>query len=176
MKLLVVNFIRISERIPLALLLLLARIVIGLVFFQSGLTKIEGFSIKPGTFFLFAEEYKVPLVPANLLAYMATIVELVMPLLLWFGLGARFAAAVLLAMTAVIQIFVYPDAYVTHGLWAVALLLIMRYGAGMLSIDYFVRSRYDAAGLVSTVNKASSDEGHMQKWRSSIPFWTGSGV
>lgn len=176
MKLLVVNCIRVLERIPLSLLLLLARAIIGLAFFQSGLTKIDGLSIKPGTVFLFAEEYRVPLLPPSLLAYTATIAELSMPPLLWIGLGARFAATVLLAMTVVIQIFVYPDAYVTQGLWAVALLLIMKYGAGMLSIDYFVRSRYDAAGLVSTVSQASSDEGHMQKWRSSIPFWTGSGV
>lgn len=150
MKLLVVNCIRLFERIPLSLLVLLARVIIGLVFFQSGLTKIDGFSIKPGTFFLFAEEYRVPLLPPNLLAYTATIAELAMPPLLWIGLGTRFAAAALLAMTAVIQAFVYPDAYVTHGLWAVTLLLIIKYGAGMLSIDYFVRSRYDASAPSGT--------------------------
>lgn len=147
MDALVVRCIRLFERIPLSLLALLARVVVGLVFFNSGLTKIDGLSIKPGTFFLFAEEYRVPLLPPTLAAYAATIAELTLPLLLWIGLGARFAAALLLVQTVVIQAFVYPEAYVTHGLWAVALLLIMKYGAGELSIDYLIRSRQNAAGL-----------------------------
>lgn len=147
MSALVVKCIRLLERIPLWLLALLARIVVGLVFFNSGLTKIDGFSIKPGTFFLFAEEYKVPLLPPELAAYMATIAELTLPPLLWIGLAARFVAALLLVQTAVIQIFVYPEAYVTHGLWAVALLLIMKYGAGDLSVDHLIRSQQAPAGL-----------------------------
>ncbi len=137
--------IRLFERIPLSLIALLARIVVGLVFFYSGLTKIDGFGIKPGTFFLFAQEYQVPLLPPALAAYLATIAELTLPPLLWIGLGTRFAATVLLVQTIVIQAFVYPEAYVTHGLWAVALLLIMKYGAGTLSLDYLIRSRHEAA-------------------------------
>lgn len=144
MSTLINTCIRLFERIPLWFILLLARVVVGLVFFKSGLTKIEGFGIKPGTFFLFAEEYKVPVFPPALAAYIVTIAELTMPPLLWIGLGARFAATVLLIQTAVIQIFVYPEAYVTHGLWAVALLLIMRYGAGLLSVDCLVRSHRDS--------------------------------
>jgi len=144
---LVAAFIKRFERIPVSLIVLLARVIVGLVFFNSGLTKIDGFSIKPGTFFLFAEEYKVPLIPTALAAYMATTAELTMPLLLWSGFGARFAAAVLLGMTAVIQTFVYPDAYMTHGLWAVALLVIMKNGAGALSIDHLIRMRHEASGL-----------------------------
>jgi len=143
----IASFTRLFERIPLSLLALLARVIIGLVFFKSGLTKIDGFGLKPGTFFLFAEEYRVPLLPPALAAYMAATVELTMPFLLWTGLGARFAAAVLLGMTAVIQTFVYPDAYVTHGLWAVALLVIMKYGAGALSADHLIRMRHEASGL-----------------------------
>lgn len=176
MNALIVNCIRLFERIPPWFLSLLARIVIGLVFFKSGLTKIDGFSVKPQTVFLFAEEYRVPLLPPQLAAYMATIAELTMPPLLWIGLGARFAATVLLIQTAVIQIFVYPDAYVTHGLWAVALLLIMKYGAGALSIDYLIRSHREEAALSRALSHFSGDAGGTRKWRSSIPFWTGSGV
>ena len=143
----VTTFNRLFEKIPLSLLALLARVIIGLVFFNSGLTKIDGFGLKPGTFFLFAEEYKVPLLPPAVAAYMAATVELTMPVLLWTGFGARFAAAVLLGMTAVIQTFVYPDAYVTHGLWAVALLVIIKYGAGALSVDHLIRMRHEASGL-----------------------------
>ena len=146
MKNIVATIIQILERFPLALILLLARIVVGLVFFQSGLTKIDGFSLKPATFYLFENEFKVPILPPTLAAYMATIAELSMPWLLWIGLGARFAALALLGMTAVIQTFVYPDAYITHGLWAIALLLICKHGAGALSIDFLIREQHEARG------------------------------
>lgn len=141
MKALIAKAVGVLERVPYALIALLARVVIGLVFFKSGLTKIDGFALKDATFYLFAEEYKVPLIPPVLAAYMATSAELTMPWLLWLGFGARFAALALLGMTAVIQTFVYPDAYMTHGLWAVALLMIVKYGAGVLSVDHIIRMR-----------------------------------
>jgi len=143
---LITTALKLFDAIPLSLILLLARVVIGLVFFNSGLTKIDGFALKDSTFFLFAMEYQVPLIPPNIAAYMATFAELTMPILLWTGLGARFAALALLAMTAVIQTFVYPEAYVTHGLWAIALLVIMRFGAGVISVDHIIRSSWRATG------------------------------
>lgn len=130
------------DRIPLLVIALLARIIIGLVFFRSGLTKIDGFALRDATFFLFESEYHVPLLPPILAAYMATATELTMPILIWFGLGTRFAATALLGMTLVIQTFVYPDAYMTHGLWAIALLLLMKFGAGPLSIDFLLRRHH----------------------------------
>lgn len=144
------RMIRIFEAIPYALIALLARVIIGLVFFKSGLTKIDGFAIKDATFFLFAEEYKVPLISPVLAAYMGTAAELTLPWLLWLGIGARFAALGLFGMTAVIQTFVYPSAYVTHGLWAIGLLLIMKYGAGALSVDHLIRMRHDVAQTSAT--------------------------
>ncbi len=141
MKALIAKAVGVLESLPYSLIALLARVVIGLVFFQSGMTKIDGFAIKDATFYLFAEEYKVPLIPPVLAAYMATTAELTMPWLLWLGFGARFAALALLGMTAVIQTFVYPEAYITHGLWAIALLMIIKYGAGALSVDHIVRWR-----------------------------------
>lgn len=129
--------------IPCSLIALLARVVIGLVFFMSWRTKIdfETWSIKPSTFFLFANEYRVPLIPSDLATYMATTAEFICPILIWIGLGTRFAAAALLGMTLVIQIFVYPNAFVTHGLWAVALLFLMRFGPGKISLDYLISQR-----------------------------------
>ena len=45
-------------------------------------------------------------------------------------------------MTLVIQIFVFPGSYVTHGLWAIGLLYLIKYGPGVLSVDHFIaRSR-----------------------------------
>jgi len=129
---------RLFEYIPAWIVQLLARVVVGLVFFKSGLTKIDGFSIAPSTFVLFENEYQVPLIPPDIAAYMATAAELTMPLLLWVGLFSRLAATPLLIMTIVIEIFVYPLAYETHGLWATALLLIMIWGPGKVSLDYLL--------------------------------------
>ena len=142
MKYLVMLALRLFEAIPATLILLLARIVVGLVFYNSGLTKVDGLSIKPATFFLFATEFKLPFLSPTIAAYMATIAELTLPWLLWAGLGTRFAASALFGMTLVIQIFVYPGAYVVHGLWAISLLLIMRFGAGAVSLDHLIRRRH----------------------------------
>lgn len=134
---------RLFDLIPHSVIGLLARLIVGLVFFQSWLTKVDlvSWAIKPATFFLFANEYKVPLLPTDLSVYMAVVVELVGPIMLWLGLGTRFAAVALLGMTLVIQTFVYPQAYMTHGLWAVALLLLMKYGPGKLSLDWLIWGR-----------------------------------
>jgi len=129
---------RLFEYIPAWIVQLLARVIVGIVFFKSGLTKIDGFSIAPSTFVLFENEYQVPLIPPDIAAYMATAAELTMPLLLWAGLFSRLAATPLLIMTIVIETFVYPLAYETHGLWATALLLIMIWGPGKVSLDYLL--------------------------------------
>ena len=138
---LIAALIRLYEKIPGDIVAILARVIIGLVFWNSGRTKVDGFAIKDTTFFLFQEEYKVPLIPPDIAAYMATLSEHIFPILLWLGLAARFSATALLIMTLVIQTFVYPEAYVTHGLWAVALLFIMMNGPGVLSIDHLLKRR-----------------------------------
>ena len=116
--------------------LLAARVLIALVFFRSGLTKIEDFET---TVFLFTEEYSVPLLPPYIAALSATFFELVCPVLLVLGLGARFAAAPLLAMTAVIDLtYLHKD---EHLFWALALAAIIIYGAGKFSADYLIRKR-----------------------------------
>lgn len=139
---LVSTIIRLFERLPADIIAILARVIIGLVFWRSGLTKIDGFAIADKTFFLFREEYKVPLIPPDIAAYMATFAELTCPILLWAGLATRFGATALLLMTLVIEVFVYPNAYMEHGLWAIALLFLMRHGAGTLSLDYLIRRQY----------------------------------
>lgn len=131
------SFNQIFERIPHGAIALLARVVVGLVFWNSGRTKVEGFSIADKTFALFEDIYKVPLIPSDIAAYMATISEHVFPILLFVGLASRLSALALLGMTAVIQIFVFPSAYLTHGLWAVALLVIIARGPGCLSLDHW---------------------------------------
>ncbi len=136
------SLVKLFEKIPDDVIALMARFAVGLVFFKSGLTKIDGFGLKPSTFFLFESEYTVPLLPPVVAAYMSTIAELVLPISLWVGLGARFSALALLVMTAVIQIFNYPNAYGVHALWSVALLYILIKGPGILSIDHMLRKKY----------------------------------
>ncbi len=135
------NMIDLMGRIPRSFISLLARIVIGLVFFLSGLTKIDGFHVTDAAIFLFTEEFKLPFVSPWIAAHMAAAMELTMPLLLFAGFATRFAALALLGMTLVIEIFVYPEAYVLHGLWAVALLSLIKHGAGTISVDHLIKSR-----------------------------------
>jgi putative oxidoreductase len=124
-------------RLPYDVLALLARFAVGMVFFRSGLTKVDWntWTIAPSTYFLFANEFKVPVIPPELAAMMATSLELTAPILLWLGLLTRPAALALLAMVLVIQTFVYPGSYVEHGLWAVALLVLVKFGPGRLALD-----------------------------------------
>ncbi len=131
--------------IPEDLLAISARIAIATVFWNSAQTKISGgsfldqswnvFNLNQSTFMLFEYEYSLPLIPANIAAYMATFGEFFLSLAIIAGIATRLSATGLLAMTVVIQIFVYPDAWPTHILWATGLLYLIKYGPGHLSVD-----------------------------------------
>jgi len=123
--------------IPHDLIALLARISVGTVFLRSGLLKLEGWA-DGTTVALFRDEYQVPLLSPDVAAVLAMSAELTLPWLLFAGLGTRVAALALLLMTAVIQLFVYPNAFDTHGTWAVAFLYLMKFGAGRLSFDWLL--------------------------------------
>jgi putative oxidoreductase len=62
--------------------------------------------------------------------------EHVLPAMLLLGLGTRVAALGMLVMTAVIQVFVYSDAYATHGIWAALLAWLVLRGPGTTSLDH----------------------------------------
>lgn len=141
-KRLVSTGVCVCEMIPQSFVSLWARIFIALVFFQSARTKVDGFTIKDSTFTLFEYEYALPVIDPVLAAYLATIAEHVFPVLLIIGLASRFSAVALLIMTLVIEIFVYPEAYVLHGLWATALLIIIARGPGVLSVDHWIKKTY----------------------------------
>ena len=112
------------------------RLAIFFIFFNSARTKVDGFlTLKTSTFFLFEHEYALPIIPFKWAAYMATYAEHVFAVLVLIGLATRFSALALLVMTAVIQIFVYPGAYVVHLTWAAMLLYLIARGAGLLSLD-----------------------------------------
>lgn len=150
------------DAIPYAVIALFLRIVAAHPFFVSGQTKIDGptvggeifgldlsfqipTSIRDSTFALFADEYKVPLIPPTLAAYAASGVEFVLPLLLLIGLLTRLSASGLLAMTMVIQIFVFPDAWWTvHAYWAAILIVLIARGPGAISLDHILFRRQSA--------------------------------
>jgi len=118
------------------LLALSARFGIAAVFWLSGRTKVEGLlTVSDGAVALFSEEYRVPLLAPELAAHLAAYAEHLFPVLLVLGLFTRVAALALLGMTAVIQIFVYPDAWPTHLVWATAMLYLIGRGGGGLSLD-----------------------------------------
>lgn len=133
--------VRLAERfLRPALPLLLARIGIAAVFFQSGRTKVEGLlTIKDSTYFLFSEEYHVPFIPSAIAAHMATYAEHLFPILLVLGFMTRLSALGLLGMTAVIQLFVYPDAWPTHLSWAALLITLITFGPGGWSLDRLLK-------------------------------------
>ena len=130
------TFNRTLSAIPHAPVAMMLRVFPALVFWQSGRTKVEGLSIKDSTWFLFEQDYALPLIPPHLAAVMATVAEHLLPVLLILGLFTRLSALGLLGMTAVIQIFVYPDAWMTHGLWAAPLLAVVAQGPGRWSVDH----------------------------------------
>jgi putative oxidoreductase len=127
-----------AERIPQSLVLLVARIAIADIFWRSGRTKVNGFHIREETFYLFKEEYKVPLLPSDLAAYLATVAEHVLPILLVIGLATRLSALGLLGMTLVIQLFLIPGGWPEHLLWFSVLLLIVTRGPGAISLDHWI--------------------------------------
>ena len=126
--------------LPPSLLLLVQRLGIAAVFFMSGRTKVDGLlTVNDTAFELFRTEYALPLIKPEIAAYAATYSEHLFPLLLVLGLFTRFAALGLLGMTAVIEIFVYPDAWPTHLSWAGLLLPLIALGGGKLSLDRFLK-------------------------------------
>jgi putative oxidoreductase len=122
-------------RFPLPIIQLAMRIAVGAAFFRSGLLKIGSWEFAVQ---LFRDEYKVPLLDPVLAAKLATAVELGVPWFLFLGLATRAATLPLLGMIAVIQIFVYPNAWSDHLLWASILVFLLTRGPGPLSVDYLV--------------------------------------
>ena len=123
------------DRFPLAIIQLAMRIAVGSVFFRAGLSKFASPEI---TVRLFEDEYKVPLLAPDVAARLVTFNELTFPMLLFLGLATRVATLPLLVMISVIEIFVYPEAWTEHLVWASILVFLLTRGAGPLSIDYLV--------------------------------------
>jgi putative oxidoreductase len=132
--------------IPSFLTMLALRFALAVPFWFSGLTKWDGFlTLSFGAKTLFAEEFKlhifgaeIPYAAPELMATLSGIAEIVFPIMLVLGLGARYAALGLLAMTAIIQLTV-PNGWASfHLLWAAMALAIMTFGPGKIALDYLL--------------------------------------
>lgn len=126
------------DRVPSALPDLALRLGVSVIFFRSFLVRIASWQT---TIMLFENEYQVPILSPVLAAWIAAGVELVCPVLLVLGFGTRIAAALMLGMTLVIQLSVYPGSWPDHLLWSGPLLYLLLRGPGKWSIDAIVLSR-----------------------------------
>ena len=135
------------ENIFSPLILLFIRIWVGMVFFKAGLLKIGNWDT---TLYLFTTEYKVPFLPSELAAYLATLSELFLPILLISGILTRISAVSLfiLNLIAVIsyQHVLLKDGFdflskgaIDHQIWGFMLIILLIFGAGKISIDYIVK-------------------------------------
>lgn len=127
--------------------LAVSRVAIASVFFFSGRTKVSGFlNVSDGAVALFRDEYRLPLIDPAMAAHLAAWSEHLFPFLLVVGLATRLSALALLAMTLIIEVFVYPDAWPTHLSWAAALLLLAARGAGTWSVDRWLWPAHESSG------------------------------
>jgi putative oxidoreductase len=121
---------------------LVLRVWVGMVFFQSGLTKIQSWDT---TLSLFENEYSVPLLPPEVAAYLGTANELLLPVFLVLGLGGRLSAAALFVFN-IIAVISYPDLGAVglkdHQYWGLLLLIPLLHGPGKLSVDHFLRRHF----------------------------------
>lgn len=135
--------IRFSDKYLFSLLVLFIRVWMARIFWYSGVTKISDW---PTTIYLFKYEYKVPIIPIEIAASLATAVELTMPFFLILGFMTRLAAIPLICMTTVIQ-FTYLD-LIEHLYWVVLLSTIFCHGPGRYSIDCLIYNK-----LTPTIDK-----------------------
>ncbi|MDE2165271.1 MAG: DoxX family protein [Alphaproteobacteria bacterium] len=130
------GLLRWLDAVPYTLLAIPLRLAVATVFWNSAMAHLANWQT---TLYLFANDYKVPLLPPDLAAYMAVSIEVSTPVLLVLGLLTRPASLVLLGMTTVIEVFVYPQAWPTHIQWAAMMFVLLCRGPGKLSLDWLVR-------------------------------------
>ena len=135
--------VRRFDRIPYWLIAVTARIALAQVFWSSAQAHLANWDT---TLYMFGDTYQVPLLPPELAAYLAVSMELVAPPLLVLGLATRFTSLALFAITLVIEVFVFPEAWPTHIQWAAMQLVLMGRGAGSLSLDAVIQRWFKRPG------------------------------
>lgn len=119
------------------------RLYVANVFFKSGLLKIGNWD---GTLYLFANEYRVPLLPPEAAAWLGTFGELAFPPLLALGIAARFSALALSFVNLVAVVSFWhvlgqnEAALMSHFYWGLLLLVTVCHGPGKISVDHLIRN------------------------------------
>jgi putative oxidoreductase len=130
------HILSLADRIPLSIIQLGARVAVAHVFWNSAQSKLASW---PVTIQLFAMEYRIPVLPPEMAAFLGTAAELTGAILVFLGLFTRIGALTLLGVVAMIQIFVYPGHWAEHLLWASLLGLLLARGAGTFSLDWIAK-------------------------------------
>jgi len=120
------------EAVPYSVLALPLRLGLAWIFWSSAQVKLLNWE---RAIQQFADEFRVPLLPPDIAASMSLVIEIACPILLVLGLFTRFSVVVLMSMTLVIQIFVFPEAWPTHLQWFAMMFVLLCRGAGLFSID-----------------------------------------
>lgn len=130
-------------RFPISVIEFAFRIGVGMVFFKSALTKLDdSWMVSDSAVALFRDEYQVPILSPTVAAHLGAANEFFCALMVMLGIGARFGAAALLGLVAVIQFLVYPGNWAEHLMWASLLAYVLTRGPGPLSLDHYVARRF----------------------------------
>ena len=122
------------------------RVWVSWVFLKSGWLKIQDWG---QTLSLFESEYRVPLLPPHAAAVVGTFGELVFPIFVILGLAGRLSAIGLFAVNA-LAVISYAHVLLAEGsealarqhyLWGLAILVIVFYGPGAISVDKWLARR-----------------------------------
>ncbi len=124
------------DGVPYALLAVPLRFAVATVFWNSAMAHLANWDT---TLYLFATDYRLPFLPSVPAAYLTIVIELSAPVLLVIGLLIRPTALVLLGMTTVIEVFIYPLAWPTHIQWAAMMLVLLCRGGGAVSLDAAIK-------------------------------------
>jgi putative oxidoreductase len=135
------SVVRFADRIPAAIVGFIIRIGVADVFWRSGQTKVDGWRVTDTAVQLFRDEYRLPILSPEVAATLAAVQEHLFSALLVVGLAARLSALGLLVMTAIIEVFVYPENWPDHLLWSGCLLYVIARGPGGFSFDALIRHR-----------------------------------
>ena len=122
------------------LFVLYLRVWVSWIFLHSGWLKLQDWG---QTVSLFESEYRVPLLPPHAAAVVGTFGELFFPIFVILGLAGRLSALGLFAVNAM-AVISYAHVILAEGaealarqhyLWGLALLVIVFYGPGAISVD-----------------------------------------
>lgn len=111
------------------------RFYVGRIFFHAGYEKLQNYlnGNAEATISLFRDKHPIPGLTPEIAAYLGTGAELVLPILLIFGIFTRWAAFALIVITLVIE-FTYNSS-LDHTIWVLMLAVVWTHGPGKLSFD-----------------------------------------